>query len=403
MRNALVSLAQADAGRARGIRDENAMTWVALRMLTGDRSKYFAIIFGVTFAGFLITEQSAIFCGVMLRTTSQIRDTKGVDIWVMNPNVRYVDDAKAISDTDVFRVRGVPGVAWAVNLYRGQGQAQLANGNYQGVVLMGVDDATLVGAPTHMLVGKLGDLQYPDAILVDEAGYHQMWPGEALGTGKVIEMNDRRAVVVGVYTAAQTFMTQPIVYTRFSQATLFVAPTRRMMPYVLVKCQPGVSVDEVATRIEARTGLKAVSRNGFVWMTMMYYLRHTGIPINFGTTVVLAFLVGCAIAGQTFYLFTVENLKQFGTLKAMGLSDRGVIGMILTQALVVGSIGYGLGVGLATVYGIVAQRRMPLLAFFLPWQVVAVSGVAVLLIALLSSLLSIRRVLVLEPAAVFQA
>ena len=98
------------------------MTWIALRMLTGDRSKYYAIIFGVTFACFLITEQSAIFCGVMQRTTSQIHDTQGADIWVMNSNARYIDDLKAISDNAVLRVRGVSGVSWAVNLYRGQGQ-----------------------------------------------------------------------------------------------------------------------------------------------------------------------------------------------------------------------------------------------------------------------------------------
>src|SRR5271166_7192472 len=103
------------------------MTWIALKMLMGDKSKYFAIIFGVSFACFLIAEQSAIFCGVMLRTTSQIRDTHGADVWVMNPNVRYADDLKAISADAVFQVRGVAGVLWAVNLYRGQGQAQLAN------------------------------------------------------------------------------------------------------------------------------------------------------------------------------------------------------------------------------------------------------------------------------------
>ena len=156
------------------------MTWIALKMLTGDRSKYFAIIFGVTFACFLIAEQSAIFCGVMLRTTSQIRDTHGADIWVMNSDVRYVDDLKAISDNDVFRVRGVPGVAWAVNLYRGSGQAQLANGNYQGVILMGLDDATLAGAPTAHAGRQARRPANPDAIIVDEAGFHQMWPGEPL-------------------------------------------------------------------------------------------------------------------------------------------------------------------------------------------------------------------------------
>jgi len=147
------------------------MTWIALKMLMGDKGKYFAIVFGVSFACFLIAEQSAIFCGVMLRTTGQIQDTHGADIWVMNSDVRYVDDLKAISDDDLFRVRSVPGVAWAVNLYRGQGQAQLTNGKYQGVILMGLDDASLTGAPTHMLVGRVGDLQNPDAILVDEAGF----------------------------------------------------------------------------------------------------------------------------------------------------------------------------------------------------------------------------------------
>ncbi len=379
------------------------MTWVALKMLTGDRSKYFAILFGVCFACLLIAQQSATFCGIMQRTTGQIRDTHGCDIWVMNQGVRYVDDLKAISDDAVFRVRGVPGVAWAVTLYRGQGQAQLASGKFQGLILMGVDDSSLAGAPVHIILGKLGDLQIPDAVIVDEAGYHQMWPGEPLQTGKVIEMNDRRAVVVGVFRASQTFMTMPLVYTRFSQATLFIPPSRRMLSFVLARSRPGLAPEQVARRIQDQTGLQALSNQQFVELTMNYYLTHTGIPINFGTTVLLGFFVGCAIAGQTFYLFTVENLRQFGTLKAMGLSDRRVVGMILIQALVVSAIGYGMGIGLATLFGIWTQLAWPMMSFYLPWQVLAVTAAAVLLIALLSSLLSIRRVLVLEPAAVFQA
>jgi putative ABC transport system permease protein len=377
------------------------MNWIALKMLMGDRNKYVAIIFGVTFACFLITEQCAVFCGVMLRTIGQIRDTHGADIWVMNPGLRYADDLKAVSDNDVFRVRGVAGVAWAVNLYRGQAQAQLSSGQYQNVILMGLDDATLTGAPAHMLVGRVGDLQKPDAIIVDEAGFHQMWPGEPLSTGKTIELKDRRAVVVGVFTASQTFMTLPVVYARLSQATMFVPPDRRLVPFVLAKCQPGAGIGLVSRRITEQTGLQAMSQNDFSWLTMRYYLEHTGIPLNFGTTVLLAFLVGYAMAGQTFYLFTVENLKQFGTLKAMGLNNRRLIGMILVQAMVIGVIGYGLGVGLAALFGTLAQMSVPLLAFFLPWQVVAASGLFVMLITILSSLVSIRRVLVVEPAAVF--
>jgi len=199
-------------------------------------------------------------------------------------------------------------------------------------------------------------------------------------------------------------MTMPIIYTRFSQATLFVppTPTGRLTPFVLAKAQPGVDPEELTRRIAEQTDLKALTNVGFANLTMMYYLQHTGIPVNFGTTVLLAFLVGTAIAGQTFYLFTVENLKQFGTLKAMGMSDQRIVAMILIQGGVVGAIGYGVGVGLASAYGIFAQRAMPLLAFFLPWQVLALSAAAMTLIVLLASLLSIRRVLVLEPAIVFQ-
>jgi putative ABC transport system permease protein len=215
-------------------------------------------------------------------------------------------------------------------------------------------------------------------------------------------MNDTRAVIVGIYKASQTFQTQPILYTRFNRAIAFVPQYRRVLSFVLAKCAPGEDPEVIARRIGQQTGLQALTRDQFSWLTMTYYLVRTGIPINFGTTVLLGFVVGCAVVGQTFYLFTVENLRQFGTLKAMGMSDRKIIAMILVQAIVVGTVGYCIGVGLATLLGIWMQWVRPLMSFFLPWQVLALTGLAVLVIVLLSSLLSIRRVLVLEPAMVFQ-
>ncbi len=371
-------------------------------MLTGDRGKYFAIILGIAFSCVLMAEQSAMFCGIMLRTTSQIRDVHDADVWVMNPNVRFVEDLKAISDNAYLRVRGVPGVAWAVDFYKGGGQVQLENGKYQGVMLFGVDDATLVGAPHEMVVGRIGDLQAPDAVIIDEAGYHFLFPDEPITLGRTMEMNDRRAVIVGVCRASQTFSTQPILFTRFSQVRLFVPTSRRMLSFVLAKAAEGVSPEIVAERIQKQTGLQALTSDQFTWKTINYYLQYTGIPINFGSTVILGFIVGCAISGQTFYLFTVENLRQFGTLKAMGMRNSQIVRMILVQALTVGAIGYCLGIGLATGLGLWLKAIRPIMSFFLPWQVLALTALAVLFIVLLSSLLSIRRVIVLEPAMVFQ-
>ena len=216
-------------------------------------------------------------------------------------------------------------------------------------------------------------------------------------------MNDRRAVIAGFFKGSLTFSTQPILFTRFSQATMFVPQNRRMLSFVLAKSVEGENPVIVAKQIQDQTRLKALTRDQFSWMTILYYLEHTGIPVNFGTTVLLGFVVGCAIAGQTFYLFTIENLRQFGTLKAMGMRDSTIVKMIFLQAMMVGSIGYCLGIGLATLMGIAMHAIRPIISFFLPWQVLALTAVAVLVIELIASLICIRRVVVLEPAIVLQS
>jgi putative ABC transport system permease protein len=220
--------------------------------------------------------------------------------------------------------------------------------------------------------------------------------------GRTLEMNDRRAVVVGVCEASPPFQTFPILYSRYSQATRFAPPQRNLMTFVLAKAKPGVVPKDVCRAISGRTGLVALTGSQFVWKTIWYYMESTGIPINFGITVLLGFIVGTAIAGQTFYLFTIENLKQFGNLKAMGVTNGRLIGMILLQAVVVGALGFGLGIGGAALFFEGTKDITHLSGFFMPWQILALTGGAVSLIVVLSSLLSMRRVLVLEPAVVFR-
>lgn len=378
------------------------MNWIALRMLTGNLGKYLGIIAGVAFAALLIAQQSSIFCGLMLLTSNQIGDIQGADIWVMDPNVRFVDDIKPLSDTQLYRVRGVEGVQWAVRLYKGLSRARLRDGNFQQVILLGLDDATLVGAPPHMVLGNISALRQPDAVIIDEAGYELLWPGEPFRLGHVIEMNDRRAIIVGICKASKTFQTFPIIYTLYSHAVTFAPPERKVLSFVLAQPQEGLSAEALCERIQEQTGLKALTNEQFRWATMLYYLENTGIPINFGVTVVLGFIVGAAISGQTFYLFTVENLAQYAMLKAMGTTNLRMVGMILLQALLVGAIGYGIGIGLAATFGAFAQGNTKL-AFYMPWQVLVGTGIAVVLMVVGASLLSIRRVLVLEPAVVFRS
>jgi putative ABC transport system permease protein len=237
----------------------------------------------------------------------------------------------------------------------------------------------------------------------DKLGKPSLTPGGKpvpLKIGDTLELNDKRAIVVGIAKTTRTFQSQPVVYTTYSRAVRFAPRERKLLSFVLVKAKPGGDVKALTERIRASTGLAAYTQKEFMELTYNYFMKNTGIPINFGISVTLGFIVGAAIAGQTFYNFTLENLRQFGVLKAMGTSNWTLLRMILLQAVLVGSIGYGFGVGLTALFGY--SMRNTILAFKFPWQLLLFSGAGVTLICIFAALLSIRKVIQLEPAIVFK-
>ena len=385
------------------------MGFIALKMLLGDRAKYIGIVLGLTFASLLITQQSAIFAGIMTRTFSFLSDVALPDIWVVDPQVKYIDDIRPMQDTMVLRVRGVEGVQWAVPLYKGSLAARRTDGTYQSCTVIGLDDETLMGGPPSMVTGSLWNLRKSGGVIVDATGAegklaHILPNGKRvpLKVGDEMELNDNWSVVVGICRVTQTFQTNPVIYTTYSSATSFAPSQRLLLSFVTVKAKPGQDLRALCQRIERATAMRAYTRDEFKMVTFLYYLKYTGMPINFLTAVALGFLVGVAISGQTFYNFTLDNLRYFGTLKAMGAKNGMLLRMILLQALVVGGVGYGLGVGAASAWGMLVSGRTQL-AFRLPWHLLVVSAVAVLVICLSSAALSIRKVMKLEPAVVFRS
>lgn len=391
------------------------MNFVALKMLVGDRAKFYGILLGLTFASLLITLQLGIFFGLMTRTFGFISDTGLPDIWVMDPKCQFVDDIKPLQDTQLLRVRGVAGVLWAMPMYKGLIQARLETGDFQTCNVIGIDDATLVGGPPKMVEGTLEDLRRSEGVIVDTVGVQDKLAKTAIGAdgkpdptkpkvplkvGDTIELNDRRAVVVGICEVQRTFQSNPVVYTTYTRALLYAPQQRKLLSFVVAKAKPGEDVAALCARIHEKTGLDALAATEFKRRTYMYFLKYTGIPINFGIAVALGFIVGTAIAGQTFYSFTLDNIKHFGALKAMGAGNRTLLWMIVLQSALVGAFGYGVGVGVATFIGKMASKGE--LAFFLPWQLMFITGGAIGLICVLSSVLSIAKVIRLEPAIVFK-
>jgi len=378
------------------------MLWIAIRMLTGDAQKFYGLLFGIAFSTLLITQQLTIFVNLIERGASGVYNAPEAEIWVMDPVSRTTDVSYAMPSTALDEVRSVPGVEWAVPHLRSAASVRTKEGDLEQVAIIGVDDATLIGLPQNLVEGSKQALQQPDTVIIDDGGLFNMFGPGADVMGERLELNDQRAVIRGVADSIPAFTSTAVLYTKYSRALNFVPGTRNRLSFVLVGVSDGLTAGEVAARIEEQTGLKAETRDEFAEAGVNFIIENTGIPTNFGITVILGFVVGVAIVGLTFSLFIRDNIRQFGALKAIGVTNMKIVRMVAVQAGMVGAIGYALGV-MGTAIFLWSFSGNPFFkGFYIPWQIPLISMGAVILILAITGWLALRSVLSTEPASVFR-
>ncbi|KEO88608.1 ABC transporter permease [Erythrobacter longus] len=378
------------------------MLWIAIRMLTGDSQKFYGLLFGIAFSTLLNTQQLTIFVNLIERGASGVYNAPEAEIWVMDPVSRTTEVNYAMPSTALDEVRSVEGVEWAVPHLRAPASVRSSTGDLEGVQIVGVDDATLIGLPERLLATNKSILSQPDTVLIDDVGIINLFESGEDPIGQRLELNDQRAIIRGVADAIPSFTSQVTLYTKYSQALNYVPGTRNRLTFVLAGVADGETAEAVAQRIEEQTGLKAETREEFAQAGVDFIIQNTGIPTNFGITVVLGFVVGVAIVGLTFSLFIRDNIKQFGALKAIGVTNLKIMRMVAAQAGLVGAIGYAFGI-VGTVAFLWGFSGNPFFkGFYIPWQIPLISLGAVIIILAITGWLALRSVLSTEPAAVFR-
>ncbi len=198
-----------------------------------------------------------------------------------------------------------------------------------------------------------------------------------------------------------SFFGYPYVFTTYDRAVQITPAKRKTLAFVLAAPDDGVPLAVVARRIKDETGLKAYTQEEFSKSTINWVFQNTGIPFSFSITIIMGFLVGIAVSGQTFYSFILENLKYLGALKAMGASTALLCRMLILQAFLVGFIGLGIGIGVSSIFGHIAVGKS-IFPFFMPYEILIVPFLAVFLICAFSAILGMNRVRKLDAAEVFR-
>ena len=371
---------------------------IAYKLLVNDRSKYAALLVGITFAVFLMIEMTSLFAGILMRSSATVINI-GASIWVMDPAIQTVANSIPLPDYVLDEVRSIPGVKYAVPLYSGAALLKLRDGTYQAANVIGLDDTSLFGRPA-LLTGKITDIFAENAfIAVKDSEFYK------LGSPKVgveFQLNDHRGVIVGIaHVASSGLFGVPTLYTTYNRALQYIPNPRFTISYLLVEPKSPADVASIKAQV-AKAGYLALTKDEFTGKIAKFYMYQTGIGTNMMIMTVISFIIGLSISGQTFYTFVIENLEKFGALKAIGAKGRELIYMILFQASFVALTGYGLGVGLCTLIIWLARLYLPDYAAIITAWNLGVAFFMVVVIAASSSYFGVRKVLKIEPFDIFR-
>ncbi|MEI8033148.1 MAG: ABC transporter permease [Chlorobiaceae bacterium] len=371
---------------------------IALKLLINDKGKFLALLLGITFAVFLMVMMMSMFSGILKRSSSSVLNV-GAKIWVMDPAVNNATSSIPMPDYVLSSARSINGVKFAVPLYFGGALVKLKSGSYQAATVVGLDDATLFGRP-EMIEGKIEDIFAENAFLVvKDAEFSKL---EKPGVGSEFEINDHRGVVVGLAKAASSgLFGVPTLYTTYSRAISYIPSPRYTTSFILIEPKSDADTPFIQQEIQ-KLGYQALTSEQFVKKITDFYTFKTGLGMNVLLMTAISFVVGLSISGQTFYTFILENIEKFGALKAIGAKGHELVSMILFQAAFTSVIGYGLGVGLASTFMILAKLRLPDYAAQISFSILGFAFVMVLVIAGFSSYIGVRKVLRIQPFDIFR-
>jgi len=377
------------------------MILLALKMLIGNRAASIGVIFGIFLATLLISQQAAIFLGLVSRSYRMVTDMPGPNIWVIDPVTESDEKVRSMPEGYLDVVRSIHDIEWAVPFDVMYVPLVTQNGTFEIGHLYGIDDATLIGGPAEMIEGNIKDLRREGSVIIDiysaNGSLAKTLPDGTkvpLRIGDSFEINSHRAVVVGICKVTQGFYPQPIIFSTVSQFKYFASFQKNSVEFIAAKTRPGADVNKVLKTINSYSVLNGLTRDEFEWRIAKSFLK-TGILINFGLSVALGIIIGFSIAGQIFYIMTLENLKYYALIKAIGGNQRLITQMITTQAALVGVIGYLLGTGCTIIWGYAIRETT--LAFLFPWELLLFTAVIVSIICLFTAILSIHKVFITDP------
>lgn len=370
---------------------------LAQRNLFHDKVRLTVTLTGIVFSVVLIVVQLGLFLG-FTTATSNLIDHSGADLWVTSKNVPYVEQGVPFSERKLNQVRAVPGVADAQKIISRWTQWKRHDGGQESVQIVGINVDDPLESPWNLVEGRVEDLKSPDGVILDEL-YKQKLGVTRIG--EVFEIGGHRARVVGFTRGIRSFTTSPYVFSSFKNAQDYTNLREDQAMFILVKVTPGADVQQVRRDLMSHVkDVDVYTSAQFSRMTTFYWMFTTGAGVAVLIAAALGLVVGFVVVAQTIYATTMDHIREYGTLKAMGAPNSYVYKVIMKQAAISAVIGYALGmiVSLFVVQG--SQKGGA--AILMPPSMAMGMFFLTLAMCIGAALVSINKVTHIDPAMVFK-
>jgi putative ABC transport system permease protein len=375
------------------------MVDLGFKMLLHDRTRFVITVSGVAFAVCLVLAQVGLFNGLMDNAAMTIRKSSA-DLWITSRNTANVDFPQTYPESRVDRIRSVPGVERADNLIVAYLNLALPSGAQESTITYALKDFRAWNLPWEMKEGRVEDLRRGRFVVIDDKAQRRFG---AFRTGEYRQAFETRLQIVGQSTGALSFTTTPISFIDYDLVQAIQPDLLRgKTTYTLVKLVPGADAAAVQAEIQRRLPYNDVhTREAWATKSETYWIVNTGLGMNSYLTVFLGCLVALVVVAQTLYTSTMEHLKEFGTVKAIGGSNWDIYAILARQASIAAAAGFLLGAAMA--YGLIPLAAKADLKLLLPLPFVATTAVGTLALCLGAAMLSFRKVAGIDPGLVFRS
>jgi putative ABC transport system permease protein len=374
------------------------MVDLATKSLLHDKLRFLITVVGVAFAVTLVFVQVGLFLGLMDNASLTIEHLDA-DLWVTSHNTANIDFAHTFPETYVKRVRALPGVARADNLIVWFMNVALPNGAVEGTEVYALEDFEHWKFPWNVPEGSREDLRRGNYFILDESAQKRWGTFEV---GDYREILGRRLKITGRAVDAKSFTTTPLTFLDYRLAqSLNPSDLRGNTTYILVKLAPGANVEEVRREIQRRLPYNDVfTKAEWASRSRRYWVESTGLGLNMYLTVFLGCLVGIVVVAQTLYTSTMEHIKEFGTVKAIGGGNADIYRILGKQATIAAVCGFALGALQA--YALRPVMSKIDLKLIITPQFAAVVFAGAVVLCLSAAMISFRKVASIDPALVFR-